>query len=69
MENQQKGIYDEASNRMVIPKIVALACAGYSTINSASDLGKEAGIPVLDSVIAAGLTIWHLGGGQYDKNQ
>jgi Asp/Glu/hydantoin racemase len=41
-------------------EVIALACTGYSTIGIAGELEKEAGIPVVDAVLAAGLAAWFL---------
>ncbi len=36
-------------------RVVALACTGFATLGVADEMTKQAGIPVLDPVVAAGL--------------
>jgi len=40
--------------------VIALACTGYSTIGIAEELEQQAGIPVVDAVLAEGLVAWFL---------
>ncbi|MBA7686624.1 hypothetical protein ES703_95074 [subsurface metagenome] len=40
-------------------EVIALACTGYSTIGISEELERESGLPVLDAVLAAGLSTWY----------